>query len=152
MKLVFGLFDWMAKLVTTAVVLLVCIFVLFVSYKGSQPMSVQGVPAGMTYFEFMQDRIEAAKEVEPARCGWGLMLSLAALGPVYSVVYTEVAIHPDGFLAGVSAPDPDIPRNVAGTAWSGIPGIWWSVVENLSWSMLSLKGPGCNFRPIIVNR
>jgi hypothetical protein len=52
----------------------------------------------MTYVEFIQDRLEAAKTVEPSRCGWGMMLSLAALGPIYSVVYTEVAIHPGGFL------------------------------------------------------
>jgi hypothetical protein len=51
----------------------------------------------MTYFEFIADRIDAAKTVEPSRCGWGMMLSLAVLGPIYSFVYTEVGIHPDGF-------------------------------------------------------
>ena len=147
MKLVFGLFGWISKLLTATVLLLICTFILFVAYKGNQPMSVAEAPAGMTYFEFMQDRIEAAQEVEPARCGWGMMLSLAALGPVYSVVYTEVAIHPDGFLAGVTAPDPDIPKGADDAGWEVVPGIWWNVVERLSWTMLgSQKAYGCQFR------
>ena len=129
MKPVFGLFGWISKLLTAAVVLLVCAMVLFVAYQGNQPMSVPEAPEGMTYFDFMQDRIEAAQEVEPARCGWGMMLSLAALGPVYSVVYTEVAIHPDGLLAGVTAPDPDIPQGADGAGWEKVPVIWWDVVE-----------------------
>ena len=149
MKLVFGVFGWISKLITAAVVLLVCAFVLFVTYKGSQPMSVPEAPAEMTYFEFMQDRIEAAKEVEPARCGWGMMVSLAALGPIYSVVYSEIAIHPDGFLAGVTVPDPDIPQSVGLNGWAEVPVIWWNVVERLSWTFLGRPKPhGCQFRPV----
>ena len=53
----------------------------------------------------MKDRIDAAKTVEPSRCGWGMMLSLAALGPIYSVVYTAVAVNPDGTLAKMTASD-----------------------------------------------
>ena len=149
MKLVFGLFGWIGKLLTAVVLLLVCTFILFVTYKGSQPMSVREAPAEMTYFEFMQDRIEAAKEIEPARCGWGMMVSLAALGPVFSVVYTEVAIHPDGFLASVTAPDPDIPQGADGAGWEQVPVIWWDVVERLSWTMLGKqRWHGCQFRGI----
>ena len=149
MKLVFGLFGWIGKLFSAAVVILVCAFALFVTYKGSQPMSVPEAPSRMSYFEFMQDRIEAAKEVEPARCGWGMMLSLAALGPVYSAVYSEVAIHPNGFLAGVTAPDPDIPQDVSEAEWVEVPGIWWGVVERLSWTMLGRpKAYGCQLRSI----
>ena len=37
-----------------------------------------------------------------------MMLSLATFGPIYSVVYTEVAIDPDGVVAKMTAPDPDI--------------------------------------------
>jgi hypothetical protein len=47
-----------------------------------------------------------------SRCGWGLMLSLATLGPIYSVVYTVVAINPEGNLAKITASDPDIPKGV----------------------------------------
>jgi len=44
-------------------------------------MQVPEAPKGMTFFEFVADRIDAAKTVEPSRCGWGMMLSLATLGP-----------------------------------------------------------------------
>lgn len=94
--------------------ILVCAGLVFIGFKANQPMSVSNVPQGMTYFEFIQDRIDAAKTVEPSRCGWGMMLSLATLGPIYSVVYTAVAINPDGTLAKMTASDPDIPKGVEG--------------------------------------
>ena len=90
--------------------LLVMATILFIAYRGNQPMSVPLAPQGMTYFEFMADRIDAAKTVKPSQCGWGMMLSLAALGPIYSVVYTTVAVNPDSALAKETAPDPDIAR------------------------------------------
>jgi hypothetical protein len=103
----------------------------------------------MTYFEFMKDRVDAAKMVEPSRCGWGMMLSLATLGPIYSVVYTTVAINPDGTLAKMVAPDPDIPKDVDGAKWYVVPGIWWGVVERLSWTMLGKStSVGCQFRAV----
>ena len=68
--------------------------------------------------------------------GGGMMFSLAALGPIYSIVYTNAAIHPNGKLAKVTASDPDIPKGVANAKWSEVPGIWWGVVEHLSWTML----------------
>jgi predicted nucleic acid-binding protein len=46
--------------------------------------------------------------LRPACCGWGIFLSRATLGPVYSTVYTEAALCPDGFWAKATAPDPDI--------------------------------------------
>jgi hypothetical protein len=130
-------------------VILVCAALVFVGYKANQPMMVIGAPKGMTYAEFIQDRLYAAKTVEPSRCGWGMMLSLATLGPIYSVVYTSVAIHPDGKLAKLTVPDPDIPKGVAGAKWSEVPGIWWGVVERLSWTMLGKHTRfGCQFRPV----
>jgi hypothetical protein len=99
-------------------------------------MQVSQTPRGMTYFEFITDRIDAAKTVQPSRCGWGVMLSLVILGPIYSFVYTEVGIHPDGILARGSAPDSDIPKDVAGAQWYEVPGIWWNTVERLSRTML----------------
>ena len=80
------LIGWVVK---TAVILAICSSILFVAYKGNQPMQVPEAPKGITYFEFVADRIDAAKTVEPSRCGWGMMFSLAALGPIYSFVYTE---------------------------------------------------------------
>jgi len=112
-------------------------------------MHVPQAPKGMTYFGFIADRIDAAKTVEPSRCGWGMMLSLVALGPIYSFVYTEVGIHPDGFLARGTASDPDIPKDVAGAKWYEVPGIWWNTVERLSWTMVGKPAAyGCKFRPI----
>ena len=111
-------------------------------------MSIPQAPKGMTYFEFIQDRVKAAKVVEPARCGWGMFLSLATLGPIYSVVYTDVALHPNGFLAKVTASDPDIPKEAQNASWVKIPDIWWNVVERLSWTMLGKSNAGCRFRPV----
>ena len=140
-----GFIHLVWKVIWNVVVVLVCAGLIFIGYKANQPMSVAGAPAGMTYVEFIQDRLEAAKTVEPSQCGWGMMLSLAALGPIYSVVYIEVAIHPDGFLDKVTAPDPDIPQGLAGAKWYEIPGIWWDVVERLSWTMLGKPhSVGCN--------
>lgn len=148
MKVIGKLLKLIGSLIKTAVILAICSSFLFVAYKGNQPMQVPQTPKGMTYFDFMADRIDAAKTVAPSRCGWGMMLSLAVLGPVYSFVYTEVAIHPDGFLARSSAPDPDIPMDVAGAKWFEVPGIWWNTVERLSWTMLGKPAVyGCKFRP-----
>ena len=139
------------SLVRTAILVVICASILFVVYKGNQPMQVPQAPKGMTYFEFMADRIDAAKTVQPSRCGWGMIASLAVLGPIYSVVYTEVGIHPDGDLARGTAPDPDIPKDVAGAKWYEIPGIWWNTVERLSWTMVGKPAAyGCKFRSVLA--
>ncbi len=113
-------------------------------------MSVPQTPKGMTYFEFMQDRIDAAKVVKPARCGIGMFASLAALGPFYSVLYTYVAVEPESFLARVTAPDPDIAKGAEGAGWNEVPGIWWKTVERLSWTMLRPTNTGCKFRAVAI--
>lgn len=144
-----GIFQFTWKALWNAVVVLVCVSLVFIGYKANRPMDITGAPAGMTYVEFIQDRLDAAKTVKPSRCGWGMILSLATLGPIYSVVYTDVAVHPGGFLDQVTAPDPDIPTGVAGAEWYEVPGIWWNVVEQLSWTMLGKSQPhGCNFRAV----
>lgn len=114
-------------------------------------MQVPEAPKGMTYYEFMVDRFDAAKTVKPSRCGTGLIGSLFVLGPFYATLYTHVAIHPDGFLAKVTAPDPDMPRLVSGARWFKTPDIWWVTFERLSWTMLARRHPGCSFRPVIVS-
>ncbi len=139
----------MLKILGKAIILMVCIGLVFVVYKANHPMAVPDAPQGLTYTEFVQDRIDAAKTVEPSRCGWGMMLSLVTLGPIYSVVYTAVAINPDGTLAKMTAPDPAIPKGVEGAKWYEIPGIWWGVVERLSWTMLGKPANvGCQFREV----
>ena len=94
-----GFIHLVWKVIGNMVVALVCSGLIFIGYKANQPMSVAGAPAGMTYVEFIQDRLDAAQTVKPSRCGWGMMLSLATLGPLYSVVYTVVAINPNSTLA-----------------------------------------------------
>jgi hypothetical protein len=148
MKLIGLLFGMINKAISLVVIMTIVLTCLYIGYKGNQPMSVPQVPKGMSYFEFIQDRIEAAKVVQPARCGWGMFLSLATLGPLYSIVYTDVALHPDGFWAKVTAPDPDIPKGVQNASWHEAPGVWWTVVERLSWTMLGKTNAGCHFRPV----
>jgi len=149
MKFIGMLLKLMGGMIRTAIILVICTSILFVTYKGNQPMQVPQAPQEMTYFQFMADRIDAAKTVEPSRCGWGMMLSLAVLGPIYSFVYTEVGIHPDGFLARGTASDPDIPMDVAGANWYEVPGIWWNTVERLSWTMLGKPAAyGCKLRAV----
>ena len=143
-----GFIHLVWKDIWNTIVILVCAGLIFIGYKANQPMSVAGAPEEMTFVEFIKDRIDAAKTVEPSRCGWGMMLSLATLGPIYSVVYTAVAINPDGQLAKMTASAPDIPKGVVGAKWVEVPDIWCTVVERLSWTMLGKPTLfGCNFRP-----
>jgi hypothetical protein len=149
MELVGMILKGIGRIIKLGVILIICSSMIYIGYKGNQPMHVPEAPKGMTYFEFMADRLDAARTVKPARCGWGMILSLAVLGPVYSVIYMEVGIHPDGFLARETAPDPDIPNGVAGAHWYEVPGIWWNTVERLSWTMLGKPVThGCKYRPV----
>jgi hypothetical protein len=144
-----GCIHFIWKLIWNSTVILVCAGLVFIGFKANQPMSVSDAPKGMTYIEFMQDRIDAAKTVEPSRCGWGMILSLATLGPIYSVVYTVVAINPKSTLAKMTSSDPDIPKGVEGARWYEVPRIWWGVVERLSWTMLGKPASaGCQFRAV----
>ncbi|MFA5837336.1 MAG: hypothetical protein WC837_10315 [Bellilinea sp.] len=145
------IFHLIFKVMKSALLLTIMAAILFIAYRGSQPMSVTQAPEGMTYWQFMADRLDAAKSVQPSRCGWGMMLSLAAIGPIYSVVYTSVGINPEGSLAKVTAPDSDIPKIAAGAEWYEIPDIWWQTVERLSWTMLGKPSAhGCKFRPVQI--
>ncbi len=147
-----GLFHFVWKIILNLVVIFICAGLIFVCYKANQPMRVADAPKGMTYVEFIQDRLDAAKTVNPSRCGWGMMFSLAVLGPIYSVVYTDVAIHPGSFLDKITAPDPDIPTGVKGVKWYEVPDIWWGVVERLSWTMVGKQTSfGCRFRSVTNN-
>ena len=147
--MVAGFIHLVWKFICNTIVVLVCAGLIFIGYKANQPMYVADAPKGMTYIEFIQDRLDAAKTVEPSRCGWGMMLSLVAMGPIYSFVYTEVGIHPDGFLARGTSPDPDIPKDVGDAKWYEVPGIWWNTVERLSWTMVGKPAAyGCKFRAV----
>lgn len=146
--IVLKVFHFIFGIVRTALILLTISAIIFITNLGNQPMSLSQVPAGMSYWQFMGDRIEAAKEVKPARCGYGMFGFLVVVGPFYSALYTYVGIHPDSFLARVTQPDSSIPKNVAGVAWYQVPETWWKVVEKISWTALARPGPGCRFRPV----
>jgi hypothetical protein len=47
------------------------------AYKANQPMSAADAPKGMTFVDFIQDRLDVAKTVKPSRCGWGWEQSIA---------------------------------------------------------------------------
>jgi len=147
--LIAGLFHLAWKFIWNTIIIMICSCLIFIGYKANQPMEVTGAPQDMTYVEFFQDRMDAAKTIQPSQCGWGMMLSLAALGPIYSVVYTSVAVNPDGQLAKMTGPDPNIPTGVTGAKWFEIPGIWWNTVERLSWTMLGKPAAyRCQFRAV----
>jgi len=151
MKGIGVLIKFIGVVIQGTIILAICSSVLFIAYKGNQPMAVPQAPKGMTYFEFINDRIDAAKTVKPSQCGWGMMLSLATLGPIYSIVYTEKGIHPEGFISRVTTNDPDVPKGVAGAPWYEVPSIWWNTVERLSWTMLGKPASyGCKFRPVRI--
>ena len=59
-----GFFHFIWKAIWNSTVILVCAGLVFIGFKANQPMSVVGAPEGMTYVEFMKDRIDAAKTVE----------------------------------------------------------------------------------------
>lgn len=59
-------FDFLFGMLRTVVVLVVITTLLYIAYRGTQPMSLPQVPAGMSYWQFMRDRLEAANEVKPA--------------------------------------------------------------------------------------
>jgi hypothetical protein len=63
------LIMFVLRMFAKAVILMICLGLVFVGFKANQPIAVPEAPEGMTYFEFMQDRIEAAKTVQPSRCG-----------------------------------------------------------------------------------
>ena len=71
--MVTGFAQLVGKLIWNILVGFMCASLVFVTYKANQPMTVTEAPKGMSYVEFMQDRLDAAKRVKPSQCGWGMM-------------------------------------------------------------------------------
>ncbi len=63
-----------------------------------------------------------------------MMLSLAALGSIYSVVYTVVAINPESTLAKLTASDPDIPKDFEGAKPLESGGVWSNSYPGRCWA------------------
>jgi hypothetical protein len=51
------------KGIWNTIVILICAGLVFIGYKANQPMAIPDAPEGMTYAEFIQDRIDATKTV-----------------------------------------------------------------------------------------
>jgi hypothetical protein len=54
MMILFGLFRLIWKLIWSTIVVLVCLSLIFILYKGNQPMQVQAAPKGMTFLNLWQ--------------------------------------------------------------------------------------------------
>lgn len=147
-RLVAGFIRLVLRFFSFGLILAILAACCFIYLHGNQPMHLPQVPAGMTYWQFMVDRLDAAKEIEPKRCGVGRLVTFGILAPVYSLVYTDIGLHPNGFLDRVSQDDPNIPIDVENTSWYKVPDLWWNVFEKISWSMLARRTPACNFRPV----
>jgi hypothetical protein len=118
----------------------------FVAFRGSQPMQVQGAES-MTYWQFVRERISAIREL-PTRCQRMHFTGYAIAVPLYPLLYTYVGLNPDGLIARHTQPHPLIPEDVH---WGDAPGVWWSLVEQVSWEAwvtphLPTVMPECNLK------
>ncbi|MDI6694259.1 MAG: hypothetical protein QME21_04375 [Anaerolineales bacterium] len=104
------------------------VLVAFAGYKGSQPMP-QAEANGLTYWQFMRERISAIREL-PAKCQQMHFTGYLIAVPVYPVLYTYAGMFPDSFLARHTQPHPAIPKDVR---LADAPATWWSLVEIVSW-------------------
>jgi len=104
------------------------VFVAFAAYKGFQPTQQEGAN-GMTYWQFMRERIGAIREL-PAKCQQMHFTGYLIAVLIYPVLYTYVGMFPDSFLAQHTHPHPAIPKEVQLTE---APSTWWSLVEIVSW-------------------
>jgi hypothetical protein len=135
------------RFLLTFVLIAGIILVGFVAYKGSQPM--QQVDAhGMSYWQFMSDRIGAIREL-PAKCQQMHFTGYLIAVPLYPVLYTYAGMFPNSFLARHTQPHPAIPKDVQ---WADAPATWWSLVETVSWDAwvtphLPNIMPECNLKP-----
>jgi hypothetical protein len=84
---------------------------------------------GMTYWQFMSERISAIRELS-AKCQQMHFTGYLLAVPLYPALYTYVGLYPDSFLAQHTQPHPAIPKNVQ---LADAPNTWWSLVETVSW-------------------
>jgi hypothetical protein len=158
MKGVFKLLTWLIqsliRLVLAASLIVIAGLGGYIYHKGSQPMDVlratPPLPPGITYWQFMEDRIDAAQIVDPQRCGISAIAFFLAIAPVYSVIYSIGGMRPESIMGRAFQPDASIPYWAAGLSWGEAPNVWWWVVENISWAMLARQGLGCNLRAVMI--
>lgn len=83
---------------------------------------------GMSYWQFMRERIGAIHEL-PAKCQEMYIIGYLIAVLIYPVLYTYVGMFPDSFLAQHTQPHPAIPKDVR---LINAPDTWWSLVETVS--------------------
>ncbi len=142
----FSTFGILIRLLLALVLITGLILVVFVAYKGSQPMPQAGAD-GMTYWQFVRERIGAIREL-PAKCQRLHFTSFAIAVPLYPALYTIVGLYPESFIARHTQPDPSIPKDIG---WSDAPDTWWRLVEDVSWEAwvtqhLPTVMPECNLQ------
>ncbi len=135
------------RVILTIILIAGLILAVFVAYKGSQPMQQIGAN-GMTYWQFMRDRIGAIREL-PAKCQQMHFTGYLIAVPIYPVLYTYVGMFPDSFLSQHTQPHPAIPKDVH---LIDAPDTWWSLVEIVSWDAWVTPHvpqimPECNLKP-----
>ena len=144
---IFSVLGLLIRVILALVLIAGLIFVAFVGYKVSQPMQQDGAD-GMTYWQFMRERIDAIREL-PAKCQQMHFTGYVLAVPLYPVLYTYVGMFPDSFLARHTQPHPAIPKDVR---LVDAPNTWWSLVEIVSWDAwvtphVPTIMPECNLKP-----
>ena len=144
---IFSVLGLFIRVILVLILIAGLVFAAFVAYKGSQPMQQVGAN-GMTYWQFMRDRIGAIREL-PAKCQQMHFTGYLIAVPIYPVLYTYVGMFPDSFLAQHTQPHPAIPKNVR---LVDAPNTWWSLVETVSWDAWVTPHvpqimPECNLKP-----
>jgi len=61
--MIVGFFHFIWKAIWNSIVILLCAGLVFIGFKSNQPMSVSNALQGMTYIEFMQDRMKQPKRL-----------------------------------------------------------------------------------------
>jgi hypothetical protein len=143
---ILSVFGVVGRIVSIFIIVGILLSVVFVAYKGSQPMAIKDAN-GMTYWQFMSDRIKVIREL-PAKCQQLYITGYALAVPFYPALYTFEGLFPDNSLTQHTQPDPAIPKNIHGYE---VPDTWWSLVETISWQAwvtphLPTIMPECNLK------
>jgi len=132
-------------------------------YRSGQPMVVPEAQ-GMTYREFLKERINAARALDDARVANGenrICLNTEVfftLPGVYFLLATQVtlaALYPDSnFARSVEGGDSYFYRNVPTSRepeWRNVLPLYWEAVERKSWTFLVIRGAKsyyCSMPPV----
>ena len=142
------------RMVLVVVLVSVMVFAGFVTVKGNQPLGVVGdhpksVTADLgeiTYWKFMADRLVVVRDT-PSICQKTRLVALVMILPVYPILYTTVALAPDGYLSRHVQPSPLIPDPIT---WEQVPETWWHLVKEISW--YDFSAPQLDYKPGIGQR